>query len=86
MNKTKNDLSFNEAKLDLEAMRTTARVAVGMLVESISNRCATIRDNPASYLEAGWLENNAKLLTICSETLATLNGAIKDREIITFVR
>jgi len=86
MNKTKNDLSFNEAKLDLKAMMTTARVAVGQLVESISGRIGRLRDNPSSYLDAAWLSDDARLLTICSETLATLEGAQKDREVITIIR
>ena len=86
MKKTKNDLSFNEAKLDLEAMTVTAKVAVGRLIDSISSRIGELRDHPSSYLVADWLNDDARWLTICSETLATLEGAKNDREIITIIR
>lgn len=84
MNQTKNDLSFNEAKLDFEAMLLVSQVACFGLIESVSRGIGILRSTPQDYLTAERLQRDGKYLVTASETLATLLGA-KEREILTIV-
>lgn len=88
MNVTKNDLSFNETKLDFEAMRTTAIIAYTSKLHSICRRLSELQSasnlTTGTYLIAGYLRQDAEDLVIVAETLVTLNEAIK-RNIIEII-
>lgn len=83
MNATKNDLSFNEASLDFQAMLTTSKIAVGRCLDNISRYENNIRrdsinnDYTGVHCNANWLKAEAEYLEIASETLATLSGALE---------
>jgi hypothetical protein len=89
MNNTKNDLSFNHAKLDLQALIFTAKVALGELVRNIDNynrrliECASYKedDTVGIYLNAEWANDESKKLLKVAECLATLNGCLEREEI-----
>jgi hypothetical protein len=82
---TKNDLSYDEAKVDFEALLRTAHCAVHSILENISKKLDVVRnetfkmdksiDITALHLNALWLSQEATELVICAETLATLIGA-----------
>jgi hypothetical protein len=76
MRNTMNDLSFDHAKLDYEAMVRTAEIAFGRLLENIDEHTSLLRKR--SYkkpsLRSEWLLNDAKGLAIVAETLETLYG------------
>jgi hypothetical protein len=78
MNKTMNDLSFNHAKLDHEALIRTAEIAFGELIESIASHASKLRNYSANYqrasLRSEWLAGDARKLVIVAETLDTLYG------------
>jgi hypothetical protein len=90
MMKTKNDLSFDEAKLDYRALIRTAEIAVSVLEQKIRQRLDKVRDSYSNrditslYLEAEWLSEDAERLSLCCETLSTLWGGV-DRSNITIV-
>lgn len=80
MNYTKNDLSHNEAALDLEALKTTSGTALAELMETISNYLGKLRDDNFNkdytgvHCNARWLKQAADKLVIVAETHATLKG------------
>lgn len=87
MRATKCDLSYNHAKLDYEAMLTTAQIAVYHTLEEIRLLSGKMRiamqekDISSIYLDAQWLEGKAKQLTVAAEVLATLIGGQEREEI-----
>jgi hypothetical protein len=90
-NTTKNDLSFNEVKLDYKALITTAEVAISGCIENINRHMNIVREASSRtdsgtelYLHAKWLSDNANLLAICADTLAALKEGEK-RNIVTIV-
>lgn len=89
--RTKNDLSFDEVKLDYKALITTAQVAIHGCIEEISRYERTIRDyglyhndNTKLHMDSKRLADEANLLAICADTLAALKEGEK-REIVTIV-
>lgn len=78
MRNTMNDLSFNHAKLDHEAMVRTAEIAFGKLIEDIGDHISKLRNYSAkshrASLRSEWLEGDARKLVIVAETLDTLYG------------
>jgi hypothetical protein len=90
MRETKNDLCADEAKLDLQALITTAEAACGLLVEQICKKTDKMREalrrkdlhnNTSLHLEAEWLCDDAKFLVIAAETCATLREAVTRHDI-----
>lgn len=87
---TQNDLSFDEAKLDFQAMTTVAGVAVSRLLNNIHRYTKEIgldfdtKDNTSMYLNSQRLNQETKLLVVCTETLATLREAAT-RGVLTIV-
>jgi hypothetical protein len=90
MQATKNDLSANEAKLDYVALVKTAEIAVGHSLEQVSYYLNEIRkDRLGNYVtglhcDANNMKNEAVMLEIACETLATLRGG-ETRENIVIV-
>jgi len=82
MEATKNDLSYNCAELDYDALITTARVAYSHSLREIYRQQQILQDtgsNTSRYLEAGWLLGEAKNLVVVAETLSTLlEGITRD--------
>ena len=80
MEYTKNDLSHNEAQLDLKALRTTSSVALGKSLEAIYHYYSKIQDDSFNgnytgiYCNSRWLKEEADRLVIVAETHATLMG------------
>jgi|BioPla2DNA2_1021312.scaffolds.fasta_scaffold209573_2 hypothetical protein len=75
---TKNDLSGSKVKLDYEALRTCAAVAVGRSLDAISEDIAVIRSIPqcdpvSMYMAAARIKDAAGSLAIAADTLAALN-------------
>jgi hypothetical protein len=87
---TKNDLSFDEVKLDYKALITTAQVAVGRCIQEIERHKSEVhdalwkRDNTRLHLCAERLAEQAKLLSVCANTLAALNEGVT-RSVVTIV-
>jgi len=81
---TKNDLSFNLAKLDHGAMLTTARLAMGYSMENI-RRCLdklTFPNRKGCYdLDAQRLAKEAGNLAIITETCYTLEESLTREEL-----
>lgn len=80
---TKNDLSFDTAKLDYEALNMTASLAVEYLLRGIDDEVrklslAVYQESSSLHLIAGRIKAKADNLTICAETLSTVIG-MKDR-------
>ena len=87
MQATKNDLSFDKAELDYEALIRTARIAQGHCIERISQHIGKLRSLDTSVnsaLEAEWLKLEAEKLLIASETWYTLQEG-RSRSEITIV-
>jgi len=87
MEVTKNDLSYDQAKLDYQALLTTARVAYYELLENIYgyyNKLRDTHDTTSYYLNASRLAREANHLVIVGETLATLQGGL-ERSVIEIV-
>jgi len=88
--KTNNDLSFQEATLDYEAMLRCARIATyevqGRLQDYDKQLHKALSDNDTSMLELipEWMEREVGKLAICAETLATLLGGV-DRAHVTII-
>ena len=83
MEHTKHDLSYDHAELDYGALLKTARIAFHALllnIEEHSSKCHS-GDITCRYLEAGWLYQDAKELTIVAETLSTLEGGLTRSQI-----
>lgn len=80
MEATKNDLSYDCAELDYDALITTARVAYFHSLNEIYRRQRILQctdNNTERHLEAGWLLGEAKNLVIVAETLSTLLEGLK---------
>lgn len=89
MKSTKNDLSFNKAELDFQAMLKTAAVAFGQVKESLHRELALIENThfnerrvSSVYLET--FKNLAESFAIVGETYNTLLEATK-RENLTII-
>lgn len=88
MQATKNDLSYNEAKLDYTAMIKTAEIAVGKSRSAVINYADKICNDWSNkhftgvYLNATWLREEAERLEIACEMLATLKGGETRENII----
>ena len=88
MEKTKNDLSWDEVKLDYEALRVTASCAVGRLKDKVYHYLNGMVDNwhegnmTSMYLNAQWMSEEAGRLVICAETLASLEEGLKRHNVI----
>jgi len=80
--KTKNDLSFQEASLDYEAMVRCAKIAVyevqGNLEDYNKRLHEAFAENDTSLLKLipEWMEREVGKLAVCAETLATLVGGL----------
>jgi hypothetical protein len=79
VDKTKNDLSYNEAKLDYQAMLSTSKSAYVHCLEEISRHLHNMRQlHPPyqPYLSAQWLAREAGQLVTIAETMSTLEGGL----------
>jgi len=87
---TKNDLSFNLAKLDYKALLLTSQIAFGNVVENISKYVDELRrdyekkDGVSLTLNASWLRTDAQKLTTVTETMCALMGGV-EREIVEII-
>ena len=86
---TKNDLSGSKVKLDYEALRTCAAVAVGQMMNNIQEDIAIIRsvprcDSTAMYMAAARIKDAAGSLAIAADTLAALDEG-KTRQTVEIV-
>jgi len=81
MNKTKNDLSFDCAKVDFQAMLSTAQTAYVHSRDRIYRLLSETKSlgvtDTTLHLNAYWIEQESALFAIAGETLATLRGAVK---------
>jgi len=92
MNKTDNDLSFNYAELDYEAMVQTAELAFSRLRDNVSSELGKLYPcGPLSPKETRNLKNaidnlarEANFLVTVAETLQTLYG-MQEREAVKIV-
>jgi hypothetical protein len=81
--KTKNDLSFQEATLDYEAMLRTARIAVyevqGRIQDYDKQLHKALSEDSTSLLRLipEWMEREVGKLSVCAETLASLIGGLE---------
>lgn len=85
MNKTRNDLSYNRAELDYQALLSTSQIAYSHCLEEIGRYLAELRSIKLlhhSYLTAQWLAREAEHLVIAAETMDTLLGGLKREEIV----
>jgi len=86
MRYTKNDLSYDRATLDHEAMLVTAAVAYGRLLRSIDQYTGGMHEINSSvtalHLSAERLKEDADLLVIVAETYATLKGSLDRPELV----
>lgn len=85
---TKNDLSFNLAKLDHGAMLTTAQMAMHLLEERCESHLRRLherhdkRKGPRCYyLDAQYLVKTANTLAIAAETCYTLEESLTRDEL-----
>jgi len=87
MRATKNDLSYDLAEIDYQALLITAQYAVGELTEKCADhidkirRTAFTKDGTSLRLNASNLKQAAIGLEICADTLATLEGVLENRRI-----
>ena len=85
MEVTKNDLSYNEAKLDYQAMLLTSRIAYAKCLDGIYKHYRDMRSLEPVFLpqlSAGWLLEEARRLAIVAETMETLEGGLIRENII----
>ena len=86
--RTKNELSFQKASLDYEAMIQGARIAVNKTqgsVENYNNRlhnALSEGDTTLLRLLPNWMEEEIKKLAVCTETLASLIGGIDRAHVV----
>lgn len=76
---TKNDLSFDEAKLDFEALWKTAAHALQLSADRVryyeGKICGPLGSPDNSFtLNAQWLAEEANQLAVIADTLDTING------------
>uniref|UniRef100_A0A6H1ZJH4 Uncharacterized protein n=1 Tax=viral metagenome TaxID=1070528 RepID=A0A6H1ZJH4_9ZZZZ len=87
---TKNDLSYNETKLDFEALLKTAAFATSELRQQIKRLDSQLGDDllhgniTGIHLESQWLSEYAQSLAIAADTYSALLGA-KTREDISII-
>ena len=84
MNETMNDLSFDQTKLDYQAMLTTAEVAHSRCLGEIYRDYQELTRFPLTgcfYLSAQRLAVEAKYLVTISETLHTLREGLTRHEL-----
>ena len=84
MQVTKNDLSYDQTKLDYQAMLTTAEVAFAGLRENIRHHLDKLSEYPLTgcfYLTTGYIASDAKYLNIIAETLHTLREGLTRHEL-----
>ena len=87
MEKTKNDLSFDEVKLDYQAMLSVSKIACGHCLEEISRHLGDMRIPSGKFipwLSAQWLAREAGQLVIAAETMHTLQEGL-GRSTVTIV-
>ncbi len=87
MRATKNNLQYQKASLDFEALVKTATIAVRWSLENIEKNIALLKNEPEkslSYLFAERIKDTATELVTITETYSTLMGAI-DRPILEIV-
>lgn len=87
MENTKHDLSYNEVKLDYQALIATAKIAVGGCMEEVGTQLADMRDLEPRFqisLSAEWLVRAANQLSIAAETLHALEEGL-NRSKVTIV-
>ncbi len=90
-NITKNDLSFDEVKLDIEALIRTSAFAVRELRDRVNKQNSRLRDDceksdiTGIHLTAKWLLDYAKELAVAADCYAALLGC-RERSQITFIR
>ena len=81
MNETRNDLSFNCAKIDFQAMLSTAQTAYVHSRDRIHRLLSETQSigvtDTTLHLNAHWIKQESELFAIAGETLATLRGAAK---------
>ena len=85
MNKTQNDLSYDEAKLDYQALLATSRIAVGHCTEEIYKHLSNLRAIPPNKprpSSAEWLLREANQLAVAAETMYTLEEGLQRSNII----
>ena len=87
MGETKNDLCFDEAKVDYQAMLATSQIAYHHCIQAISKHLADMGDITPRFrpsLSAEWLAREAGHLVIVAETMCTLKEGLS-REKVTVV-
>lgn len=81
---TKNDLSYDQTKLDYQAMLTTAQIAFSHTREEINrhiHNTYNISGKVNYSLEAKWIKEEADKLAIIAETMDTLQGGLTRSQI-----
>ncbi len=84
MDRTKHDLSFNSTSLDYMALLKTAEIAFALSKREVGRHMNTLSMYPLKscfYLDAQWLEDEAKHLSIAAETLYTLREGLSREEL-----
>ena len=88
MENTKHDLSYDEVKLDYEALIRTAEVAVGRTLENVNRYSSEVRtawdvkDWIGLSLSCERLEREAKWMNVAGETLSTLKNGLTRYNVI----
>jgi len=85
MRVTKNNLCYQKATLDFEALVGVAFVARGSLIESVTKYLGLLESEPdqsISSIYAERIKQTAEQLLICAETYSTLIGARERRELV----
>ena len=80
MDRTENDLCFDQVTLDYDALITVANTAFYKCIHEIEKHLHQLQQYPISkacyYLDAQRLEDTAKLLTVAAETKYTLENGL----------
>ena len=89
-NITQSDLSYNEAKVDFQALLVTATIAVREVRQQINRLDSQLQsdlfnnDVTGIHLKAQWIGEYAQSLAKVADTYSVLLGA-KDRDNLTIV-
>ena len=89
-NVTQSDLSYNEAKVDFQALVTTAAIAVREVRQQISRLDSQLQEDLFSndvtgiHLKSQWIAEYAQSLAKVADTYSVLLGA-KTRDNLTIV-
>ena len=84
MQATKNDLSYNQTKLDYQALLDTAEIAFANTREELNKNLHSLYEHPLKgcfYLTTSRVETLAKQLNTVAETLYTLRGGLTREEL-----